>query len=68
VKAVTLAVEVLDGRHMLLLRDGTPGQRLRAGGEIENATGSLADLPPPPPSLAPQPPSVALARLRVQER
>ena len=47
----------------------TPLDRLRAAAELEEATGSIADLPPP---LEPEPgweaPSARLARLRSDER
>ena len=44
-------------------------ERLRAAGEVESATGDLADLPEPLP-LAPgdEPPSRVLERLRADER
>jgi prevent-host-death family protein len=65
--------EVTDrGRPVAVLGpvpDKSPLDRLRASGEVSTPTGSLDDLPPPMP-LAPgeTPPSVVLARLRLNER
>lgn len=66
-------IQITDrGRPVALLApmpDGDPLERLRASGDVEPASGDLADLPQP---LAPEPgnelPSVALARLRRDER
>jgi prevent-host-death family protein len=65
--------EVTDrGRPVALLSpmvDKSPLDRLRASGDVSAPTGDLDDLPPPLP-LAPgqTPPSIALARLRADER
>lgn len=65
-------IEITDrGRPVALLSplpDGTPLERLRAAGELEAGTGSLADLPDPLPSRAPEPPSSVLEALRRHER
>lgn len=66
-------IQITDrGRAVALLAPmpgGDPLERLRASGEVEQASGDLADLPEP---LDPEPgtelPSVALARLRRDER
>jgi prevent-host-death family protein len=66
-------IEITDrGRPVALLAplpDGSPLERLRASGEVEAATGELADLPAPL-ELAPEVerPSAVLARLRRDER
>jgi prevent-host-death family protein len=65
--------EVTDrGRPVAVLSpitDKSPLDRLRAAGDVSTPTGALDDLPPPLP-LAPgqTPPSIALARLRADER
>jgi prevent-host-death family protein len=65
-------IEITDrGRPVALLAplpEGSPLERLRAAGESEPAEGDLDDLPPPLPSRGPELPSVALARLRRDER
>jgi len=65
-------IEITDrGRPVALLSplpSGTPLERLRAAGDLAAATGSLADLPPPLPSRAPDPPSSVLEALRRYER
>jgi prevent-host-death family protein len=66
-------IEITDrGRPVALLGplpEGGPLERLRASGEIEQASADLADLPEP---LVPEPgaelPSAVLARLRRDER
>lgn len=66
-------IEITDrGRPVALLTplpSGGPLERMRAAGEIDEATGSLDDLPPPLP-LRPgaTPPSDVLRRLREHER
>jgi prevent-host-death family protein len=50
------------------LPDGTPLDNMRRQGEIEPAAGDLDDLPEPLPSVAADPPSSVLARLRRDER
>lgn len=66
-------IQITDrGRPVALLAplpDGDPLDRLRASGEIEQATSDLADLPEPLP-LEPgaESPSSVLARLRRDER
>jgi prevent-host-death family protein len=66
-------VEITDrGRPVALLTptpQGSPLERLRAAGEVESATGDVADLPEPLvlPSGT-ESPSQALARLRRDER
>jgi prevent-host-death family protein len=66
-------IEITDrGRPVAVLAplpDGSPYEQMRASGEIEPATGSIDDLPPPlelEPGM--EPPSVTLARLREHER
>jgi prevent-host-death family protein len=66
-------VEITDrGRPVALLTpipDGSPLERMRAAGEVENATSDLEDLPEPlivPADV--EPPSRVLARLRRDER
>jgi len=66
-------IEITDrGRPVAMLSpltEGSPLERLRAAGEIDEATGSIDDLPPPlklPPGV--ELPSVVLARLREHER
>ena len=66
-------IEITDrGRPVALLSPlpgGGPLERLRAGGQIEEATGSLDDLPDPlVVSAGSESPSAALARLREFER
>jgi prevent-host-death family protein len=65
-------IEITDrGRPVALLSPlpaGTPLERLRAAGDIEAGSGSVADLPPPLPSRAPEPPSSVLEALRRHER
>ena len=65
--------EVTDrGRPIALLvpiPDASPFERLRGAGDVDVATGDMADLRPPPRrSRGQTPPSVILARLRVDER
>ena len=66
-------IEITDrGRPVAMLGplpEGTPLELLRAGGEIDAATGDVDDLPEPV-ALAPgvESPSQALVRLRRQER
>ncbi len=50
------------------LPGGSPLERLRAAGEVEEATGDINDLPPPLPSRGKELPSEVLARLRRDER
>ena len=66
-------VEITDrGRPVALLTPtpkGSPLDRMRALGDIDAATADMDDLPPPltlPPEA--DPPSLALARLRRDER
>jgi len=66
-------VEITDrGRPVALLTPlpgGSPLERMRSTGEVEPATADLEDLSEPlvlPPGV--EPPSVALARLRRDER
>jgi len=65
-------IEITDrGRPVALLRplpDGSPLEQLRAAGEVESATASIDDLPPPLPWTHGELPSVVLARLREHER
>lgn len=67
-------IEITDhGRPVALLTpipddDLDPYERMVAVGDIEPATGSIDDLPPPMPSTGPESPSVVLARLRADER
>jgi prevent-host-death family protein len=66
-------IEVTDrGRPVALLTpipDGSPFERLRAAGDVIEATADLQDLPDPLPLEAGQePPSAVLARLRRDER
>jgi prevent-host-death family protein len=66
-------IEVTDrGRPVALLTpvpEAGPLERLRAAGEVSAPAGDLDELPPPLP-LAPgqEPPSIALERLRRDER
>ena len=66
-------IEITDrGRPVALLSpvpELGPLERLRAAGELEEATGRISDLPEPL-ELEPgqEPPSVTLARLRRDER
>ena len=65
--------EVTDrGRPVALLTpipNATPLDRLRAAGDLNEATGSTDDLPEPvDPAPGAEPPSVRLARLRSDER
>lgn len=66
-------IEVTDrGRPVALLTpipEAPPLERLRAAGDVDAASGSIDDLPPPLP-LAPGQvaPSTILARLRADER
>jgi prevent-host-death family protein len=66
-------VEITDRGHPVALLtpmpQGGPLERMRAAGDVEIATGDLDDLPEPlalPPGA--EPPSLALARLRRDER
>lgn len=66
-------IEITDrGRPVAVLAPlpkASPLERMRAAGEVEAATGELADLPEPivlPPGV--EPPSEALTRLRRDER
>ena len=65
-------VEITDrGRPVALLTPlpgNSPLERLRAAGDIEPATGDLADLPPPLPFRRGEAPSQVLERLRRDER
>jgi len=65
-------IEITDrGRPVAMLSPlpaGSPLERLRAAGEIDEATGSIDDLPPPLPVRGTLPPSEVLARLRRDER
>ncbi|MGH9118482.1 MAG: type II toxin-antitoxin system Phd/YefM family antitoxin [Acidimicrobiales bacterium] len=65
-------VEITDrGRPVAMLTPlpgGSPLERLRAAGEVEEATGDINDLPPPLPSRGKELPSEVLARLRRDER
>lgn len=65
-------IEVTDrGRPVALLTpipDGSILERMRAAGELDPATGDVADLPPPLPSRGKELPSQVLARLRRDER
>lgn len=66
-------IEITDrGRPVALLSpvpDGGPLERLRAGGQVDEATGSLDDLPDPLVMPAgTEPASARLARLREFER
>ncbi len=65
-------IEITDrGRPVALLSplpEGTPFERLRAAGEVDDATGELLeDLPRPLPSHGPELPSTVLERLRRHE-
>jgi prevent-host-death family protein len=65
--------EITDrGRPVALLTplgDTSPLERLRAAGEVEPSSGSMADLPPPLEGRTGRPTlSVALERLRAHER
>jgi prevent-host-death family protein len=65
-------VEITDrGRPVAMLAPlpkGTPLEQLRAAGELEEATGSIDDLPPPLPPQGRLLPSQVLARVRRDER
>jgi prevent-host-death family protein len=65
-------IQITDrGRPVALLTplpEGSPLELLRAGGELEPATGDLAGLPAPLASRASELPSAVLARLRRDER
>ena len=65
-------IEITDrGRPVALLSPmpaGSPLERLRAAGDLSQATGELDDLPPPLASRAAELPSAVLARLRRDER
>ena len=65
-------IEITDrGRPVALLAplpEGSPLDRLRAEGNVEVASGDLADLPPPLSSRGQELPSAVLARLRHDER
>jgi prevent-host-death family protein len=65
-------IQITDrGRPVALLTplpQGSPLELLRAGGELEQATADLDDLPAPLPSSASELPSAILARLRRDER
>ena len=65
-------IEITDrGRPVALLSpmpSGSPLERLRAAGDLSQATGELDDLPPPLASRAAELPSAVLARLRRDER
>ena len=60
------------GRPIALLTptpNSSPLAQLRAAGDLEEASGSTAELPEPvDPALGAKPPSVRLARLRSDER
>jgi prevent-host-death family protein len=65
-------IEITDrGRPVALLGPlpaGSPLEKLRRAGEIDEATGDIDDLPAPLPSTGPESPSAVLARLRRRER
>jgi prevent-host-death family protein len=65
-------IEITDrGRPVALLGplpSGSPLERLRRAGEVDEATGDLDDLPFPLPSTGSESPSDVLARLRHRER
>ena len=65
-------IQITDrGRPVAMLAplpSGSPLERLRAAGEVEEASGELDDLPPPLPSRGRELPSEVLARLRRDER
>lgn len=65
-------IEITDrGRPVALLTplpEGSVLDRLRAAGEVDEATGDIDDLPPPLPSRGKELPSEVLARLRRDER
>lgn len=65
-------VQITDrGRPVAMLAplpSGSPLERLRAAGEVEEATGNIDDLPPALPSRGKELPSEVLARLRRDER
>jgi prevent-host-death family protein len=65
-------VEITDrGRPVALLGplpDGSPLEQLRVAGDLEPASATLGDLPPPLPATADELPSETLARLRHEER
>lgn len=65
-------VEITDrGRPVALLTPlpgGSPLERLRAAGEVEEASTALVDLPPPLAPTVDELPSATLARLRRDER
>ncbi|MGH9078246.1 MAG: type II toxin-antitoxin system Phd/YefM family antitoxin [Acidimicrobiales bacterium] len=65
-------IEITDrGRPVALLSplpQGSPLERLRAAGEIDDAVGDLDELPEPLPSKAGELPSLRLERLRRADR
>lgn len=65
-------IEITDrGRPVALLGplpDGSPLERLRLAGEIDEATGDIDDLPTPLDSIGSDLPSAVLGRLRRDER
>jgi prevent-host-death family protein len=65
-------VQITDrGRPVAMLTplpSGSPLERLRAAGEIDEATGDISDLPSPLPSRGRELPSEVLGRLRRDER
>lgn len=65
-------IEITDrGRPVALLSplpQGSPLERLRAAGEIEDAVGDLEELPEPLVSQGGEPPSLRLERLRRADR
>ena len=65
-------IEITDrGRRVALLTpfpEGSPLERLRAAGAVDEARGSLDELPPPLPRRGDVAPSEGLTRLRRDER
>jgi prevent-host-death family protein len=65
-------IEITDrGRRVALLTpfpEGSPLERLRAAGDVDEALGSIDELPPPLPPRGDVAPSEVLARLRRDER
>lgn len=65
-------IEITDrGRRVALLTpfpEGSPLERLRAAGDVDDARGSLDELPPPLPHRGDVAPSEVLTRLRRDER
>jgi prevent-host-death family protein len=65
-------IQITDrGRPVAMLTplpSGSPLERLRAAGEIDEATGDIDDLPAPLASRGRELPSKVLARLRRDER